>query len=59
MRRIVGWLAGIFVLAAAPLTAAPCVPSATSLCLSAQRFGVEVQWKDFQGHTGAKARLCS
>ena len=32
--------------------AAPCAPSDTALCLSAQRVSVEVHWKDFQGHTG-------
>lgn len=37
----------------AALSAAPCAPSATALCLSGQRFHVEVQWKDFQGNTGA------
>jgi hypothetical protein len=30
-----------------------CVPSATALCLQDDRFRVEVDWKDFEGHTGA------
>ena len=47
--------------AAAPLTsertdpaakAAPCVASATRLCLNGGRFAVEVAWKDFSGNTG-------
>ena len=29
-----------------------CAPNATALCLSAGRFRVEVNWKDFQGKTG-------
>jgi ELWxxDGT repeat protein len=32
--------------------AAPCVASATRLCLNGGRFAVEVAWKDFSGHTG-------
>jgi ELWxxDGT repeat protein len=32
--------------------AVPCQPSPQRLCLSNGRFGVEVAWKDFQGHTG-------
>jgi ELWxxDGT repeat protein len=32
--------------------AVPCVASAEKLCLNGGRFGVEVAWKDFQGHTG-------
>jgi len=32
--------------------AVPCQPSAERLCLSGNRFAVEVAWKDFQGHTG-------
>ena len=39
--------------AAAAATAAPCAPSPTALCLSGNRFQVEVNWKDFQGGTGA------
>jgi len=39
-------------LAARASRAAPCASSATALCLSAQRFSVEVSWKDFQGNTG-------
>ncbi len=32
--------------------AAPCVPSATRLCLQGGRFAVEADWRDFQGNTG-------
>jgi ELWxxDGT repeat protein len=32
--------------------AAPCVPSATRLCLQDGRFAVEATWRDFQGNTG-------
>src|SRR5882724_628847 len=31
---------------------AGCQPSDTHLCLSANRFQVEIAWTDFQGHTG-------
>ena len=38
----------------APLSAAAsCVAAPTTLCLNNQRFKAEVQWKDFQGHTGS------
>jgi hypothetical protein len=33
-------------------SAVPCQPGAQRLCLNGGRFGVEVAWKDFQGHTG-------
>lgn len=33
--------------------AVPCVSGPTNLCLNSQRFKLEVQWKDFQGNTGA------
>jgi hypothetical protein len=52
MRRTLASLGGLFLLAAAG-SAAPCTPSATSLCLSGGRFEVSVAWKDFQSHTGA------
>ena len=40
--------------AASPETlTAPCAPGPTTLCLNAQRFRLDVQWKDFQGNTGA------
>jgi hypothetical protein len=39
-------------LAAATLSAAPCVTSPTRLCLNGGRFAVDVSWKDFQGNTG-------
>ena len=32
--------------------AAPCVPSATRLCLQGGRFAVEADWRDFQGNAG-------
>ncbi len=32
--------------------AAPCVPSATRLCLQGGRFAVEADWRDFEGNTG-------
>ncbi|HWN41931.1 MAG TPA: ELWxxDGT repeat protein [Thermoanaerobaculia bacterium] len=32
--------------------AAPCVPSATRLCLQGGRFAVEADWRDFQGKRG-------
>lgn len=52
-----GLLAFVFALAVAQvftasLLAAPCSPSATTLCLNAGRFQVEVQWKDSHGRTG-------
>ncbi|HKV11611.1 MAG TPA: ELWxxDGT repeat protein [Thermoanaerobaculia bacterium] len=31
---------------------APCVPSATRLCLAGGRFAVTARWKDFDGNTG-------
>lgn len=31
---------------------APCIPSATRLCLQGGRFAVEADWRDFQGNTG-------
>jgi len=42
---------GCFLISGAA-AAAPCSASPTVLCLSGQRFAVEVQWKDFQGKTG-------
>jgi len=52
-----GLVAFVFALAVAQvftasLLAAPCSPSATTLCLNAGRFQVEVQWKDSHGRTG-------
>ena len=35
-----------------PAAAVPCVANANRLCLNNGRFGLEVAWKDFQGHTG-------
>ena len=51
MRRLLASLAGSLVLAAA-LSAAPCAPSATTLCLNDSRFEVEVSWRDSRGRTG-------
>ncbi|MCP4661755.1 MAG: dimethyl sulfoxide reductase anchor subunit [bacterium] len=31
---------------------AACTADATTLCLNQDRFGVQVAWRDFQGHTG-------
>src|SRR5262249_41883480 len=45
-------IAAWFLLVAATLSAAPCAPSATHLCLSGGRFDVKVAWKDFSGNTG-------
>jgi hypothetical protein len=36
----------------ADTAAAPCVPSATRLCLQGGRFAVEADWRDFQGNEG-------
>src|SRR5438128_2324241 len=44
-------LTGLFLIASG-VQAAPCTASATALCLAAQRFNVEIRWKDFQGNTG-------
>ena len=44
-------LIGLF-LVSAGLHAAPCPASDSVLCLSAQRFSVEVNWRDFAGNTG-------
>ena len=35
-----------------PAAKAPCVASATRLCVNGNRFAVEVSWKDFSGNTG-------
>src|SRR5450432_3426635 len=42
----------VLFLAAATLTAAPCVSSENRLCLNGGRFAVDVVWKDFQANTG-------
>ena len=52
MRKSPGLFCGFLLLLAAMASAAPCTPSATSLCLSAGRFEVSVAWKDFQSQTG-------
>ncbi len=51
MRRILASALGS-VLSAAALSAAPCAPSQTTLCLNASRFEVEVSWRDSRGRTG-------
>ncbi|MET0621029.1 MAG: hypothetical protein ABW056_12165 [Thermoanaerobaculia bacterium] len=51
MRPLLAFLAGSLVLAAA-LSAAPCAPSPTTLCLNDSRFEVEVSWRDSRGRTG-------
>ena len=51
MRRILASLVGL-VLSATALSAAPCAPSATTLCLNDSRFEVEVSWRDSRGRTG-------
>jgi len=51
MRRLLAFLVGSLVLAAT-LSAAPCTPSPTALCLNASRFEVEVSWRDSRGRTG-------
>ncbi|HYK42811.1 MAG TPA: hypothetical protein VE007_10520 [Thermoanaerobaculia bacterium] len=50
MQRLVA--VGLF-LAAARLSAVPCAPTATRLCLNGNRFAAEVTWRDFQGNTGS------
>jgi len=44
-------LIGSFLIAQG-VNAAPCTPSDNVLCLSAERFSVEVHWRDFQNNTG-------
>ncbi|HYX19803.1 MAG TPA: hypothetical protein VFA98_03060, partial [Thermoanaerobaculia bacterium] len=51
MRKTLVSLASLLLLAAAA-SAAPCTPSARSLCLSGGRFEVSVVWTDFQNNTG-------
>ncbi len=51
MRRILALAAGSVVLATT-LSAAPCAPSETTLCLNDSRFEVEVSWRDSGGRTG-------
>src|SRR5947207_3437268 len=38
---------------AARLSAQPCAPTPTRLCLNAGRFSTEVSWRDFAGNTGS------
>ncbi len=52
MRRTLALAAGSLLLATA-LSAAPCTPSGTTLCLNDSRFEVEVSWRDSRGRTGA------
>ena len=51
MRRLLT-LVGASLLATASLSAAPCAPSPTRLCLNASRFEAEVSWRDSRGRTG-------
>jgi len=51
MRRSPACVA-VFLLCAAALSAAPCTPSPTTLCLNDSRFEVEVSWRDSRGRTG-------
>ena len=51
MRRGLACVAG-FLLCAAALSAAPCTPSPTALCLNDSRFEVEVSWRDSRARTG-------
>ena len=51
MRRGLACVAG-FLLCAAAVSAAPCTPSPTALCLNDSRFEVEVSWRDSRGRTG-------
>jgi len=37
----------------APQQQGPCNPGATTFCLNDDRFAVEVDWRDFAGHTGS------
>src|SRR6266567_4186051 len=50
MRRFAALAVFLF---AATLSAAPCAPSATRLCLNGGRFAADVTWRDFQGNTGS------
>ena len=51
MRRTILFLAGSLLFAGS-VVAAPCSSSATTLCLNASRFEVEVSWRDSRGRTG-------
>ena len=51
MRKTALWVGGLL-FAAEALSAAPCAPSPTTLCLNASRFEVEVSWRDSRGRTG-------
>ncbi len=51
MRRFLALVVGSVLLATA-LSAAPCAPSPTTLCLNDSRFEVEVSWRDSRGRTG-------
>jgi len=51
MRQVLVSLGGSLLLSAA-LSAAPCTPSPTTLCLNDSRFEVEVSWRDSRGRTG-------
>ena len=51
MRKLSAFLAGSLLFAAC-LSAAPCAPSTTTLCLNASRFETRVSWRDSRGRTG-------
>jgi len=51
MRQVLVSLGGYLLLSAA-LSAAPCTPSPTTLCLNDSRFEVEVSWRDSRARTG-------
>ena len=51
MRQVLASLGGYLLLSAA-LSAAPCTPSSTVLCLNDSRFEVEVSWRDSRARTG-------
>ena len=51
MRQVLVSLGG-YLLLSAVLSAAPCTPSPTTLCLNDSRFEVEVSWRDSRDRTG-------
>jgi hypothetical protein len=52
MRKTIGAVGILLLAAATKLNAAPCSPAATTLCLNASRFQVDVDWRDSRGRTG-------
>ena len=51
MRRTGIWLVGLLLFWMGVLSAAPCAPSPTALCLNGSRFRAEVSWRDSHGRT--------